>query len=206
MIDYLLFALLGFLSGGVMYSYWIPLRVKGVDVVSASSDGNAGVWNAAQLAGLPVASLCLVCDAAKGALPVLIAWHFVDPLSLLFAIVCCAPVIGHIVSPYARRLSGKGITTMFGVLVGLIPLPGSWAFLVLGAIYLMGLLVIKVEPHELLSIYTCGLFSLVMGLSVMWGTPVSIAVSCVGVAACVALRANATTSRRRPSTRWSKKI
>lgn len=182
----LLFVVIGFASGGVMYSYEVPLRVKGIDIVRDSPDGNAGVWNVGRFAGKGMAAICLVLDVLKGAVPVFVAWHLVDWTSPLFVLVVIAPVLGHVMSPFRHALSGKGIATAFGALLGLVPL--AYSTFVLFVIYGFFLLVLTVHPHELLSICACTCF---MAIEVMKGILVGWmpALCCIGVALCVIVRA-----------------
>lgn len=182
----ILFMVIGFLSGGVMYSYLVPLHVKGIDIVKESPDGNAGVWNVSRFAGKGVAGVCLVLDLLKGTLPVFVAWHFVNWTDLPFILVVVALVVGHMVSPYNRTLSGKGITTSFGVMLGLVPL--TYAVIAFAVFYGLFLIVFTVYPHELLSICACGGFVIYEVIHIMQISLMP-ALACVFVAITVIVRA-----------------
>lgn len=186
MLQIVLFTVVGFLSGGVMCSYLLPLHVKGIDVVKDSRDGNAGVWNVNRFAGKGMAGVCLVLDLLKGALPVFVAWHFVNWTDPSFIPVVVAPVVGHIVSPYNRILSGKGITTSFGVLIGLVPL--TYAAIAFIVFYGFFLIVFTVHPHELLSICACDGFIIYEVIQIMQTTLMP-ALACIFVAITVIVRA-----------------
>ena len=54
-----LFSILGFLTGGVLFSYHIPKIFKDVDVVALSPDHNPGTANAMKLCGVPIRMSCL---------------------------------------------------------------------------------------------------------------------------------------------------
>jgi glycerol-3-phosphate acyltransferase PlsY len=184
---YLLFTVLGFLSGSIMYSYWVPRLVKGIDIVTPSPDGNAGATNAMRFAGWPMGIACCLLDVLKGALPVFIAWHLMDCEALPFALVVVSPVLGHILAPFTHELGGKGISTSFGVLLGLVP--RSWALAVFAICYVFFCTVMVIRPHELLSIVACICFSVTMLVRFLNGLPIGLFVACIAVALCVSIKA-----------------
>ena len=69
-IEYFLISALGYLLGGVLFSYHIPLFMRGIDIVEVSEDHNPGTANAVKYAGVSVGMICLAADLAKGFLPV----------------------------------------------------------------------------------------------------------------------------------------
>ena len=68
-----IWTLLGFLSGSVLYSYNLPKHIRGVDVTARSADGNPGVSNVFKYAGVGLGIVCLLLDIGKGAVPVYLA-------------------------------------------------------------------------------------------------------------------------------------
>lgn len=156
-LPYVLFALGGFALGGVLFSYHLPKLLKQVDICALSPDHNPGTFNAFRYAGVPVGVLCLICDLAKGFLPVFIALRSLDPHSLWFALIPAAPVLGHAVAPLYHDKSGKAIATSFGALLGL--LPESYLVLLLIALYLFFSLVCVINPHERRTVWTFGLLA-----------------------------------------------
>ena len=92
-----LFILLGYLSGSVLYAYYLPLWFLKLDVTQGARDQNPGAFNCIRRAGWPMGLLALACDIAKGALPVLWARHAVDMSAWCFALVLSA---GARLSPY----------------------------------------------------------------------------------------------------------
>ena len=72
-MNYLIFAVLGYLSGSVLYAYYLPLWLCGIDITADAADGNPGVFNCVKQAGKAIGLTALVCDLLKGALPVLLA-------------------------------------------------------------------------------------------------------------------------------------
>lgn len=170
-MKYLLFSVLGYLSGSILYSYYLPLWLKGVDVTADTPDGNPGAFNCIAKAGKPLGLCALMCDLLKGALPVLFAAQQLDIGRWEFALVLAAPVAGHAFSLFRRLRGGKAITVSFGVLLGLFPL---WQpFALLAASYLFFTLILCIQPHRHRSIITF----LCFGLGVfawMPNTPVSL--------------------------------
>ena len=53
-----LYVCLGYLSGNIMYAYWVPKLLKGVDVRDYGADHNPGAANATLACGLPMGILC----------------------------------------------------------------------------------------------------------------------------------------------------
>ena len=147
-MEYVVFCLLGYLSGSITFGYLIPRLIKGVDVRVLSNDGNPGTANAFLYGGVFCGILVLLADLGKGALPVFLAARHLDPEEKLFALVLAAPVVGH-AYPLIDRFGkgGKAIAVSFGVLLGLYPvfLP---VFLLAG-VYLFFSLILVVEPHSL---------------------------------------------------------
>lgn len=103
---YLIAAVLGFLSGSVMYSYYLPLVFCHVDIIKESEDHNPGMANAALYGGRVIGGICLVLDVLKGFLPVFISARVLDSANPLFGLAVAAPVLGHAFTPayaFSRR-------------------------------------------------------------------------------------------------------
>ncbi|MDR3314089.1 MAG: glycerol-3-phosphate acyltransferase [Oscillospiraceae bacterium] len=113
-LGYFLFALGGFLSGSVMFSYLLAKWFFKVDIVEQGLDHNPGMTNVMRCVGTAPGLLCLALDVAKAAVPVFIARHLLGMDSLLFALVIAAPVIGHAFSPMLHFKGGKAIAASFG--------------------------------------------------------------------------------------------
>lgn len=161
---YLLAALVGFLSGSIMYSYYLPLLLKKVDVVALSEDHNPGTSNAMLYAGKPMGLLCLCLDFQKGYVPILASIYLLNPEHLLFAVVIVAPVLGHAFSPFLKFHGGKAIATTFGVLVALWPV--SRIVLALGYPLIFLTFILTLNPHSL-SVILAAMF---LGVSAyLWG-------------------------------------
>ena len=147
-MEYVVFCLLGYLSGSIIFGYLIPRLLKGVDVRALSSDGNPGTANAFLYGGALCGILVLLADLGKGALPVFLAARHLNPEEKLFALVMAAPVVGHaypLIDGFGK--GGKAIAVSFGVLLGLYPV--FLPVLLLAGVYLFFTLVLVVEPHSL---------------------------------------------------------
>ena len=177
--DALAYTAAGFASGSVLYSAYLPMLLKGVDITKASEDSNPGAHNAFQYAGVPVGMLCLACDMAKGYAPVLLAQGRVDVASPLFALVMLSPVAGHAFSPLKHFHGGKGIAVSFGVLMALIP--KRWMALLLAGAYLLSLL-LPVKPNEKRTVIA---FSAFAAIAIALDGPVSVKLGCLLVAMMV---------------------
>ena len=155
--DYILFALAGYLWGSVLFAYWIPRLFQRVDTTAASEDGNPGVFNAFHYAGRLCGFSALICEIAKGCLPVFFAAARLDPKDLLFALVMVAPVLGHVFPLWNRFKGGKGIAVSFGVLLGLFPM--KLPFSLLAGLYIFFSTVLIVDTHLWRSVLVFNLFA-----------------------------------------------
>ena len=116
-LKYLLFALAGYVSGSIMYSYLIPKLFCGVDIVKEGEDHNPGMTNVMRCVSVKLGVLCLLLDVAKGFAPVFLAKLYVpDFKNMLFALIIAAPVLGHAFTPILKFKGGKAIATSYGVL------------------------------------------------------------------------------------------
>ncbi len=155
----LLFIVVGFCLGSILFSYWIPKLFKGVDIRKQPEDHNPGAANAFMYGGIVTGTLCLICDLAKGGLPVFLCRQFVGTDSLLFVLVMAAPVLGHAFPFFRKGVGGKAIAVSFGVMLGLAPQIEPLIYLII--FYLLFSLVIVLQPHALRSVVTFACFSIV---------------------------------------------
>ncbi len=157
-LKYLLFALAGYVSGSIMYSYLIPKLFCGVDIVKEGEDHNPGMTNVMRCVSVKLGVLCLLLDVAKGFAPVFLAKLYVpDFKNMLFALVIAAPVLGHAFTPILKFKGGKAIATSYGVLLALIP--DSFIVLRMAIITAIFSLIIIVKPDSLRVIISMFIFA-----------------------------------------------
>lgn len=154
----LLWSLLGYISGSVLYAYLLPKRILHIDIRENTQDGNPGTANVFMRAGAFMGMLVLCAELLKGFVPVYLAKRFVDGSSLAFCWVMAAPVLGHIFPFFGRIRGGKGIAVSFGVLTGV--LPESSIVWLLVILYIFFSVVICIRPHTYRSAVTFALFAL----------------------------------------------
>ena len=104
---YFLFTLLGFVLGSTLFAYWIPKLLKNIDICTLPDDHNPGVSNAFMYGGFLCGILSLICELAKGFIPVYIGQKCLDINSLLFVPVLVAPVFGHAFPFYKNKKAVK---------------------------------------------------------------------------------------------------
>jgi len=107
--------LLGAIPFGLLFSRWFT----GKDPRQHGS-GNIGATNAMRTGGKKVGICTLLADIAKGALPVAVAMSIQDDPRVINA-VALAAFLGHIFPIYLKFKGGKGVATMFGVLIPWLP-------------------------------------------------------------------------------------
>ncbi len=143
-----LFVLLGYLSGSVLYARVVSKLLGKDDITEKSRDRNPGAANAFLHGGFFCGILTLLGDLLKGFFPVHLCIRYggIQVIStLLFAFVLAAPVFGHICSVFYGFQGGKGISVTFGCLLGLAPV---WKpAIALAGSFLFFSLVLRITPH-----------------------------------------------------------
>ncbi len=136
---------LAFLLGSIPFGLIIA-KAKGINIREHGS-GNIGATNVLRVVGKKYGITCLLLDALKGFIPVVIAinlvrisghhpqlaFDFARPWALelppgkafigqlLHIITALAAILGHNYSPWVAFRGGKGIATSAGVLLALLP-------------------------------------------------------------------------------------
>lgn len=144
----ILYVLCGYLCGSVLFARVFSQLFYHRDVTEDSEDKNPGTSNMFKCGGMLCGILTLLCDLAKGIIPVhmYIRGASDSDFGLALALVIAAPVVGHIFPIFYRFKGGKAIAVSFGTLLGLFPVFLMPA-LILAAAFLFFSLVIKVSPH-----------------------------------------------------------
>ncbi len=142
----IIFIVIGYLCGSILFGR-VAAKLFKKDITGGSIDGVPGATNAYKYGGFWCGTLTLAGDVLKGLVPVLLYFWWLDPFTpwILSALVIAAPVIGHILPVFYGFRGGKGNSTTFGVLFGLIPLLGP--FIILVAVFIILSVVIRISPN-----------------------------------------------------------
>lgn len=150
--------LIAFLMGSIPFGLVIA-RTQGIDIRQHGS-GNIGATNVLRVMGKKYGIPCLILDALKGFIPVVIAltliriggkdtslaisvlkpWALELPAAdrfqgqLVHVITGLMAILGHNYSPWVGFKGGKGIATSAGVLLGLFPFFGVMLLLIIWAV------------------------------------------------------------------------
>lgn len=125
MLDILL-VVLAYLLGSVSTAVLVSKRFYGVDIREHGS-GNAGATNTFRVLGKNAGVIVMLADILKGFLAVKLSifsyytWTS-EPFVNLQVILGIAAVLGHIFPIWAGFRGGKGIATLFGMILGIQPL------------------------------------------------------------------------------------
>jgi len=128
-----LLVMLGFAAGAIPFGV-IVARVLGVVDIQAHGSGNIGATNVARVLGVGPGLIVLVLDAAKGALPTVLALHCAGGPRIVLA-TGAAAILGHCFSPVLRFRGGKGVATALGVFLALTPALAAIAVAVFALVF-----------------------------------------------------------------------
>lgn len=166
----ILYVLVGYLSGSVLYAQLLARLLHKPDPVSCSPDHNPGTANAFHYGGFWCGVLTLICDVLKGFVPVFAYLTSGKPDPYACALVLAAPVVGHAFPLFSRFRGGKGIAVTFGCLLGLLPVWQPVATLAMYFIFFS--VVLQITPHfyRTLAAYLCSLVSMIflVGTTSIW--------------------------------------
>jgi len=155
---------IGAIPFGLVFSSWLT----GKDPRDFGS-GNIGATNALRTGGKAVGILTLLADLLKGTLPVWLALEL-GFHQLEVALVALTAFLGHIFPVYLKFRGGKGVATMFGVLIPWLP----WVALISFAIWLISY---KMSRYVSLASILAGL--VLPGLAWSFGASLEALVSCM---------------------------
>ncbi|GAA9396914.1 glycerol-3-phosphate 1-O-acyltransferase PlsY [Helicobacter pylori] len=122
-----IFTLLGYLIGGIPFGYALMKIFYGMDITKIGSGGigATNVLRALQSKGVSnakrMALLVLILDLFKGMFAVFLSKWFGLDYSLQW-MVAIASILGHCYSPFLNFNGGKGVSTIMGSVVLLIPI------------------------------------------------------------------------------------
>jgi glycerol-3-phosphate acyltransferase PlsY len=118
--------LLAYLLGSIPSAVWVGKSFYGIDVRDFGS-GNAGATNTLRVLGKKAALPVFLIDVLKGFVAVKLVWLSANYLPetrqfmRLSLILGTASLLGHIFPVFAGFRGGKGVATLFGVIMALHP-------------------------------------------------------------------------------------
>jgi glycerol-3-phosphate acyltransferase PlsY len=131
MTDILAALALGYLLGSIPFGLLVA-RAGGAGDIRTIGSGNIGTTNVLRTGRKELAAATLLLDAGKGVLAVWLAGRFGGEAAALAAGV--GAFIGHCWPVWLKFRGGKGVATLLGVSLGLLPLAGfAFALAWLGA-------------------------------------------------------------------------
>lgn len=123
----LLLILLAYLIGSVSTSVWVSKRFFNIDIRDYGS-GSAGATNVYRILGSRWGTFVMIMDMLKGVLAVQLAWLLPEYLDSeiqfqnLQTGLGMAAVLGHIFPIWTEFRGGKGVATVFGMVLGISPI------------------------------------------------------------------------------------
>ncbi|MEG1763211.1 MAG: glycerol-3-phosphate 1-O-acyltransferase PlsY [Bacteroidales bacterium] len=132
--------LVAYLIGSFSSAVWIGKWFYKIDVRKQGS-GNAGATNTLRVLGLKPGIVVLLLDAFKGWLAVELAYLLPIQTNSDFFInyqivLAVAVVIGHVFPLYTGFKGGKGVATLVGVIIALVPVEFGITFLIFAFIFI----------------------------------------------------------------------
>ncbi|HQD10565.1 MAG TPA: glycerol-3-phosphate 1-O-acyltransferase PlsY [Flavihumibacter sp.] len=133
-----LLILLAYCIGSIPTAVWVSRRFFEIDIREYGS-GNAGATNTFRVLGPRWGTLVMVIDVLKGLaavkLSLLLPWYHENDIALTnFQIgLGIAAVLGHIFPIWADFKGGKGVATLFGLVIGISP----WTALCCSGVFLL---------------------------------------------------------------------
>ncbi|MDX8381092.1 MAG: glycerol-3-phosphate 1-O-acyltransferase PlsY [Ghiorsea sp.] len=115
---------IGAVPFGLLFARWLT----GKDPREHGS-GNTGATNALRTGGKKVGILTLIADVLKGVIPVSIAIQLDFTEQQIMGVALFA-FLGHIYPIYLKFKGGKGVATMFGILLPWEPITATVSFIV----------------------------------------------------------------------------
>lgn len=134
----LLVIVLAYLIGSIPTSVWVSQYFFGIDIREYGS-GNAGATNTFRVLGAKWGTVVMIVDMLKGTAAVslvLLLPQYTDNETLFLNLQIClglAAVLGHIFPIWAEFRGGKGVATLFGLVLGISP----WTALSCSGVFLL---------------------------------------------------------------------
>lgn len=133
MIAFIVVVVASYLVGSIPFSYLAGKILRGIDLRQHGS-GNLGASNTFRILGPVPGAIVLLCDIAKGFLPVFVSGRMAGaagmPVHWFTLAAAFAAVMGHMFSIYLRFTGGKGIATSAGAFLAITPYATLLSFFV----------------------------------------------------------------------------
>ena len=130
--------LIAYVLGGIPFGFLLVKLTKGADVRESGS-GNIGATNVLRTGSKGLAALTLVLDCLKATAAILLAqrlWGFeIGPFAAAGA------MIGHLYPVWLGFKGGKGVATLLGVLIALLPVAAA----IYAALWILLLLTVRIS-------------------------------------------------------------
>ncbi|GAO43892.1 glycerol-3-phosphate 1-O-acyltransferase PlsY [Flavihumibacter petaseus] len=133
-----LLILIAYCIGSIPTAVWVSKHYFGIDIRDYGS-GNAGATNTFRVLGPRWGTLVMVIDVLKGLaavkLSLLLPYYLENDIALtnLQMGLGIAAVLGHIFPVWADFKGGKGVATLFGLIIGISP----WTALCCSGVFLL---------------------------------------------------------------------
>ena len=134
--------ILAYLFGSLPSAVWVGQAFFGIDVRDYGS-GNAGATNTFRVLGKKWGVLVMIMDLAKGYTAATLPWVLVaidiipyDDVILFQLLFGLFSVIGHVFPVFSQFKGGKGIATLFGMVLAMHPVVALICLLVFVAVLL----------------------------------------------------------------------
>ncbi len=130
--------LFAYCLGSIPTAVWVSKAFFDIDIREYGS-GNAGATNTFRVLGPRWGTFVMICDVLKGFLAVKLAYllpqYFDSEIQFLNLqlILGIAAVVGHIFPVWANFKGGKGVATLFGLVIGISP----WTALACSGVFLL---------------------------------------------------------------------
>jgi glycerol-3-phosphate acyltransferase PlsY len=120
MTQEMLFALaLGYLFGSIPFGLLLA-QLGGKGDIRDIGSGNIGATNVLRTGSKPLAALTLILDCLKATAAILLARALWGDATNIFS--AAGAMLGHLYPVWLRFKGGKGVATMLGVLIALLPI------------------------------------------------------------------------------------
>ena len=129
---------LGYLLGSIPFGL-ILTRLAGKGDIRDVGSGNIGATNVLRTGSKPLAVLTLLLDCLKATAAILLAQRFIAPESGPAA--AAGALVGHLYPVWLKFRGGKGVATLLGILIPLLPIAAG----VYAAVWILLLLMLRIS-------------------------------------------------------------